>query len=99
MRSALSAVLLVLAALAAHPARAGCCDVRKIDGVAPAVSLRVCERSSAGACGATLFEGPLGLGQAQRVCTAGDTILYQEDLGAGFGPVVEAICAGQDIEI
>lgn len=86
--------------LSAELAHAGCCTVRKTDATSPTVTLRVCEPSSTGECGGLLFAGPLSLGEAQNVCSAESTVVYQEAApGQSFGALVEAVCDGADVEI
>lgn len=87
--------------VAAGQARAGCCRVIKVDSETAAVTVRACEPDGAGACGNVLFEGPLALGEEASVCSATDTIVYQEwdELLAAFAPPVEAVCEGGDVEI
>ena len=64
------------------------------------VTLRVCEPDAAGACGNLLFAGPLAVGDSQAVCSAQSTLVYQEaPPGSPFGPLVEAVCDGEDVEI
>jgi hypothetical protein len=98
-------VLAILAGLifvlAAGQARAGCCRLVKVDSEAPAVTVRACEPDGSGACGSVLFEGSLALGEEAPVCSATDTIVYQEwdELLAAFAPAVEAVCEGGDVEI
>ena len=95
-------VILMTAAtvLFAESARAGCCNVRKIDPTLPTVTLRVCAPDAAGACGSLLFAGPLAVGESQAVCSADDTVVYQEAApGGSFGAFVEAVCVGMDVEI
>ena len=98
---ALAVLTGVIFFLVAGQARAGCCRVVKVDPETPAVSVRACEPDSSGGCGSVLFEGPLALGGEAAVCSATDTIVYQEwdELLAAFAPPVEAICEGGDVEI
>ncbi|HEU4429357.1 MAG TPA: hypothetical protein VFT98_11430 [Myxococcota bacterium] len=96
----ISLLLLGIAALSAEAAHAGCCTVRKLDETFPSVTVRVCEPNAAGECGSVLFAGPLSVGDAQNVCSAQDTVLYREAApGEPFGPFVEAVCSGADVEI
>jgi hypothetical protein len=99
MRS-LALVLWVLVLLA-EPARAGCCEVVKLDATAATVAVRVCEPDSEGACASVLFEGELSVGQSQSVCADSGTVLYQERLPAAveYDPLVTAVCDGGDVEI
>jgi hypothetical protein len=87
--------------VAAGQARAGCCRLVKVDSETPAVAVRACESDSSGACGNVLFEGVLALGEEAPLCSATDTIVYQEwdELLAAFAPPVEAVCEGGDVEI
>jgi hypothetical protein len=82
-------------------AKAGCCDVVKLDPEAAPMTVRVCEPDAWGACATVLFEGDLALGGEAHVCTEGETVLYQErDVAGGeFGPPVTAVCDGSDVEI
>lgn len=95
------ALVLLLSLFATQPARAGCCDVVKLDPELAPMTVRVCEAGPGSACGAVLFEGDLALGDEAHVCTAGETVLYQERplSGGEFGPPVTAICDGADVEI
>jgi len=72
-----------------------------VDSETPAVTVRACEPDGSGACGTVLFEGPLALGEEAPLCSATDTIVYQEwdELLAAFAPPVEAVCEGGDVEI
>jgi hypothetical protein len=101
MSSRVALVLSVAATLLAVEARAGCCNVVKLDADLPTVTLKVCERSETGGCGVVLFEGNLSVGQTENVCTVEGTVLYQERaVSAGaYGPPVEALCDGADVEI
>lgn len=84
----------------ADPARAGCCTLRKLDSTNPTVTVRACEAASAGGCGAQLFLGPLSVGDSREICSAEATIVYQEaPPGEPLGGFVEAVCAGDDVEI
>ena len=91
----------VIVLLAAGQARAGCCRLVKVDAETPAVTVRACGPDGSGACGSVLFEGALALGEEAPLCSATDTIVYQEwdELLAAFAPAVEAVCAGGDVEI
>lgn len=83
-------------------ARAGCCDVVKVDAEIPAGPVRVCEPDASGdGCGAVLFEDTLALGAHASVCSAGETVLYQEtDPATGtWMPPVTAVCDGADVEL
>ena len=93
-------LLLGIAALTAEAAYAGCCTIRKLDELFPTVTLRVCEPNASGDCGSVLFTGALSVDDAHSVCSAGRTLLYQEAApGEPFGPLVEAVCDGADVEI
>ena len=87
--------------VASGQARAGCCSLVKVDSETPTVTVRACEPDGSGACGNVLFEGALALGEEAPVCSATDTIVYQEwdDILAAFAPPVEAVCEGGDVEI
>lgn len=99
---ALALIAVPALALAAEAARAGCCDVVKVDAYVPPGPVRVCEPDASGqACGEVLFEADLELGARTAVCSAGDSILYQEidpDTGA-FAPPVTAVCKDADVEL
>lgn len=90
--------LLLAAILQVVPlaARAGCCEVVKIDSTTAASVVRVCTPDASEDCAAVLFEGTLALGERQSVCTAEPTIVYQEqDAATGaYGALVGAICDG-----
>jgi len=91
---------LCVALSAAEAAQAGCCMIRKLDELFPTVTLRVCEPNASGDCGSVLFAGALSVDEAHSVCSAGRTLLYQEAApGEPFGPLVEAVCDGADVEI
>lgn len=88
--------------LVGQAARAGCCDVVKVDPEIPAGPVRVCEPDASGqACEAILFDATLALGARTTVCADGDTILYQEiDPATGaWAPLVTAVCEGGDVEL
>ncbi|HEU4427393.1 MAG TPA: hypothetical protein VFT98_01450 [Myxococcota bacterium] len=92
--------MLVAALAAADAAQAGCCTIRKLDETFPSVTVRACEPNVAGGCASVLFEGPLSLGDSRNVCSAQPTLIYQEAApGEPFGPFVEAVCTGADVEI
>ena len=101
MRVVVAAFALVVAVNAsAQSVWAGCCTVRKLDETFPSVTVRVCEPNTAGDCGSVLFTGPLAVGDAQNVCSAQHTLVYQEAVpGEPFGPLVEAVCDSADVEI
>jgi hypothetical protein len=90
----------VAGSLLAETAHAGCCTLRKTDATLPTITLQVCEPNSAGECASLLFAGPLSIGESQSVCSAQPTLVYQEAApGQSFGPLVEAVCDGADVEI
>ena len=95
----LAALILAGSVGVANSARAGCCNLVKIDPELPVVGLRVCELGPSGECALVLFEGSVGLGDVENVCTVEDTILYQENEGGGYGSFAEAFCLGADVEI
>lgn len=87
--------------LLAWPAAGDCCRIIKLDTETPPGAVRACEAADQGSCGAVLFEETLALGESREVCVAGDTVVYQEydpEL-ADFGPPVEALCQGGDVEL
>lgn len=100
LRRVAPAACLVVALVSAE-ARAGCCNVRKIDTELPTVSVRVCEADAAGACGTLLFEGQLSVGGVANVCTVEETVVYQERpvSGGDYGAPVSAVCDGAEVEI
>ena len=64
------------------------------------MGLRVCEAGGQIPCGVVLHEAPLSVGEIANVCTVADTIVYQEAApGSPYGPLVEAVCDGADVEI
>ena len=87
--------------MAASQARAGCGDVARVDAEALAVPVRVCEPDANGACGDILFVGALALGESQHVCSASETIVYQEwdDAVADFLAPITALCDGGVVEL
>lgn len=80
---------------------AECCRVVRVDANSSSTNVRVCEPGPAHSCGAPLFTGSLALGQAQDICAAGGTIVYQEyDPAQGsYADPVEARCDGGDVEL
>jgi hypothetical protein len=86
---------------AATGARAGCCDVAKVDTETPATTVQICEPGADGSCGGVLFSGALNLGDSQNVCSSGETIVYQEwdDQEAAFAAPITAFCDGGAVEL
>ena len=87
--------------LLSSSARADCCRVVRI---APADNawVRACEPDVAGACGLVLAEQELTPEGSVWVCTAGETIVYQEiDPTTGsYAAPVGALCDGDlDVEL
>ena len=86
----------------------------KVDSEIPAYKVRACEPRASKRnqpaharakavderCGKNLFTGKLALGEAQLVCTDGESILYafERPRGGGFGPLIEASCDGTDVQ-
>ena len=99
LRSCSSILLTLSLLLLADAASAGCCNLVKVDEEVPTVILRICEPGIGSSCATVLAERPISVGEIENVCTVSDTIVYLEDLGAGFGAPVEAVCSGVDIEI
>jgi hypothetical protein len=84
----------------ARTAVADCCRIVKTDVETPPATLRVCQPTESGECGAVLYVGTLAQDESALVCSDTPTIRYAEfdDVAADFGPSVEAVCIG-DVEI
>ncbi len=98
---ALAAVGCLAALALSTAASADCCRVVRVDPESAGHPVQVCEPTADGQCGTVLFNGTIGLGDGENLCSYHDTIVYREfdaDLGA-FGSEVEAVCEGGDVEI
>lgn len=100
LRITLGLVAAIAVSGIAVAARAGCCQIVRIDPPESTV-LRVCEDDGTGHCGTVLFEGDLAQDASQAVCSEDSTILYQEwdTANASFDAPVVARCDGNDVEL
>src|SRR5262245_41392344 len=100
-RGLLAAGLALSLLLAPSAAQAGCCRLIRIDPPANGGRLQACDPDAAGGCGSVLFDGTLGTGETQQVCSSADTIIYLEYNASqsAFGPSTEALCTGADVQL
>jgi hypothetical protein len=97
---ALAVAVSLFATLFTSAARAGCCQLVRVDPPENPM-VRVCENDGAGGCGTVLFEGDLTANASQPVCTEGPTLVYQEweTASASFSAPVVARCEDADVEL
>ena len=83
-------------------AQADCCRVVKTDAEPPTSTVRICERGPNNTCWPELVTSTFAEGDDENVCSAGNTIVYQEldpALGSYKPPIVARCTEGSDVEL